>query len=30
VIYWDPETGKSGNGSVEDFMIGWSVNGVKE
>lgn len=30
VYYWDPETGKSGNGAVGDYIQGWSVNGVKE
>ena len=30
IIYWDPETGESGNGAVGDYIQGWSVNGVKE
>ena len=29
VSYWDPETGKSGSGDVDDFIKGWSVTGAK-
>ena len=29
VYYWDPETGQTCNGAVGDFILGWTVTGVK-
>lgn len=29
ITYWDPETGAQQTGSINDFMGGWDINGLK-
>lgn len=29
ITYWDPETGSQHTGSIDDFIGGWDINGLK-
>ena len=29
ITYWDPETGSQQTGSIDDFMGGWDINGLR-
>lgn len=28
ITYWDPETGKTVTGSIDDYLGGWDINGL--
>lgn len=29
ITYWDPETGKTVTGSIDDYLGGWDINGLR-